>query len=96
MMGNDVETPVESISVDPELGFAVGYFSCPVVWETNLSLHPRLKTGPIKPGASRGIQALRSVLNRFSVNNRKNMFVYKDQSANVFYLRLVGSEMWNL
>ncbi|XP_014246112.1 KICSTOR complex protein SZT2-like isoform X2 [Cimex lectularius] len=69
--------------------FRPGSFSCPVVWQTHLTLHPRLKTGPGKPGLSRAIQALRTVLNRFSVNNRTNMFVYQDNSgSNVFYLRL--------
>lgn len=34
------------------------------------------------------IQALRSVLNAFSVVNRKNMFVYQERSTkSVFYLR---------
>ncbi|XP_065351660.1 KICSTOR complex protein SZT2-like isoform X3 [Cloeon dipterum] len=61
-----------------------GIFSCDVVWETQFLLHPRLKTGPAK----RGIQALESVLSRFPVNNRKNMFVYQDNLQNVFYLRL--------
>lgn len=35
------------------------------------------------------IQALRSVLNSFSVGNRKNMFVYQERTTkSVFYLRL--------
>lgn len=36
-----------------------------------------------------GVQALRTVLNKFSVNNRKNMFVIKelDDSHSVYYLR---------
>ena len=34
------------------------------------------------------IQALRSVLNAFSVVNRKNMFVYQERATkSVFYLR---------
>ena len=60
-----------------------GAFACNVVWETQFVLHPRLKTGPAK----RGIQALESVLIRFPVINRKNMFVYQDNLNNVFYLR---------
>ncbi|XP_052124949.1 KICSTOR complex protein SZT2 isoform X2 [Frankliniella occidentalis] len=68
--------------------FEPGHFSCGVVWETNFMLHHRLKTGPGKGGLSRGIQALRNVLNRLSVTNRRNMFVYKDKQGNVFYLRL--------
>lgn len=36
------------------------------------------------------IQALRSVLNSFSVGNRKNMFVYQErETKSVFYLRFV-------
>ncbi|RZF32788.1 hypothetical protein LSTR_LSTR011434 [Laodelphax striatellus] len=69
-------------------GFPEGMFACNVVWKTHFALHPRLKTGPGKPRLSRGIQALQTVLNRFSVNNRKNMFVYQDKNGNVFYLRL--------
>jgi hypothetical protein len=66
--------------------FSPGAFACNVVWETQFILHPRLKTGPAK----RGIQALKSVLTRFAVNNRKNMFVYQETSGNVFYLRYYG------
>ncbi|XP_046683213.1 KICSTOR complex protein SZT2-like isoform X2 [Homalodisca vitripennis] len=86
VQSEESETPVDTVETVADL--VPGWFSCPVVWETNFSLHPRLKTGPSKPGLSRGLQALRTVLNRFSVNNRKNMFVYQDHSGNVFYLRL--------
>lgn len=53
--------------------------------------------GPLEKGASRArvppcapvaIQALRSVLNAFSVVNRKNMFVYQERATKaVYYLR---------
>ncbi|XP_057320134.1 KICSTOR complex protein SZT2-like [Microplitis mediator] len=65
-----------------------GMFRCSVVWEEIFCLHPRLKTGPGRSGLSRGIKALQVVLNRFSVNNRNNMFVYRENNSNVFYLRL--------
>lgn len=65
-----------------------GMFRCPVIWEEPFNLHPRLKTGPGRSGLSRGITALHGVLNRFSVNNRNNMFVYQENNKNVFYLRL--------
>ncbi|XP_063994970.1 KICSTOR complex protein SZT2-like [Diachasmimorpha longicaudata] len=65
-----------------------GMFRCSVVWEVPFSLHPRLKTGPGRSGLSRGIKALHVVLSRFSVNNRNNMFVYRENNSNVFYLRL--------
>lgn len=65
-----------------------GMFRCPVIWEEPFNLHPRLKTGPGRSGLSRGIKALHGVLNRLSVNNRNNMFVYQENNENVFYLRL--------
>ncbi|XP_043281050.1 KICSTOR complex protein SZT2-like isoform X2 [Venturia canescens] len=65
-----------------------GMFRCPSVWQVTFCLHPHLKTGPGRSGLSRGIKALHGVLNRFSVNNRSNMFVYRENKANVFYLRL--------
>ncbi|KAL0121707.1 hypothetical protein PUN28_006892 [Cardiocondyla obscurior] len=65
-----------------------GMFRCPVIWEEPFNLHPRLKTGPGRSGLSRGIKALHGVLNRLSVNNRNNMFVYQENNKNVFYLRL--------
>ncbi|CAH1153732.1 unnamed protein product [Phaedon cochleariae] len=73
---------------ESSMNFKVGEFSCPVVWETHFVLHPRLKTGPGKSGISRGILALKNILDKFSVSNRNNMFVYRDNQLNVFYLRL--------
>lgn len=73
---------------EASLNFKVGYFKCPVVWQTHFVLHPRLKTGPGKSGLSRGILALKNILEKFSVSNRTNMFVYRDNRNNVFYLRL--------
>ncbi|XP_063220375.1 KICSTOR complex protein SZT2-like isoform X2 [Bacillus rossius redtenbacheri] len=74
--------------------FPPGCFACNVIWERQFFLHPRLKSGAGKPNLSRGIQALCTVLNRFSVNNRKNMFVYQDKSNNVYYLRLHEKLRW--
>ncbi|XP_024942950.1 KICSTOR complex protein SZT2 isoform X2 [Cephus cinctus] len=73
---------------NPTSNATPGLFRCPVIWEVPFCLHPRLKTGPGKSGLSRGIKALHGVLNRFSVNNRNNMFVYQEPNENVFYLRL--------
>ncbi|KAM6262726.1 KICSTOR complex protein SZT2 isoform 6-T6 [Porphyrio hochstetteri] len=68
--------------------FMPGHFACDVVWSTLIHVHSRLKMGP-NMGVSRAIQALRSVLNAFSVVNRKNMFVYQERATkSVFYLRL--------
>ncbi|XP_045714431.1 KICSTOR complex protein SZT2 isoform X1 [Phyllostomus hastatus] len=69
--------------------FVPGHFSCDIVWETVIRVHSRLKMGP-SMGVSRAIQALRSVLNAFSVVNRKNMFVYQERATKaVYYLRLL-------
>lgn len=70
------------------LNVTPGMFRCPVIWKEPFNLHPRLKTGPGRSGLSRGIKALHGVLNRLSVNNRNNMFVYQENNENVFYLRL--------
>ncbi|XP_018404829.1 PREDICTED: protein SZT2-like [Cyphomyrmex costatus] len=70
------------------LNITPGMFRCPVIWQEPFNLHPRLKTGPGRSGLSRGIKALHGVLNRLSVNNRNNMFVYQENNENVFYLRL--------
>nr|XP_019606635.1 PREDICTED: protein SZT2 isoform X2 [Rhinolophus sinicus] len=69
--------------------FVPGHFSCDIVWGTVIRVHSRLKMGP-SMGVSRAIQALRSVLNAFSVVNRKNMFVYQERATKaVYYLRLL-------
>ncbi|XP_027882529.1 KICSTOR complex protein SZT2 isoform X2 [Xiphophorus couchianus] len=73
--------------------FIPGHFACDVVWSTVIHIHPRLKMGP-NMGVSRAIQALRSVLNSFSVVNRKNMFVYQERTTkSVFYLRLCETSL---
>ncbi|XP_044157579.1 KICSTOR complex protein SZT2 isoform X2 [Bufo gargarizans] len=80
--------------------FIPGHFACDMVWSTVIHIHPRLKMGP-NMGVSRAIQSLRSVLNAFSVVNRKNMFVYQERATkSVFYLRLSetsgNSRLWDL
>ena len=70
-----------------------GCCSCPVVAETHFILHPRLKTGSTKSGLSMGILALKTILDKFSVTNRNNMFVYQDKNMNVFYLRYLISSI---
>ena len=44
---------------------------------------------PGRTGISRGFKAVKSVLDRFGVSNRKDMFVYKDSDGAVFYFRWV-------
>lgn len=74
--------------LEATLKFKPGAFDCSIVWSAHFSLHPRLNTGTGRSGISRGLQALLAVLTGFSVNNRKNMFVYRENSGSVFYLRL--------
>ncbi|XP_023223130.1 KICSTOR complex protein SZT2-like [Centruroides sculpturatus] len=74
--------------LEATLKFMPGAFDCDVIWQTHFTLHHRLYTGQSRSNMSRGIQALRTVLNTFSVNNRNNMFVYQERSGSVFYLRL--------
>ena len=64
------------------ISFTSGSFACDIVWKKHFPLHPRLQSGP-----SRGISAMRTFLNSFSVNNRKNLFVYQESLNSVFYLR---------
>lgn len=75
-------TKAESKLTKTNLSFTSGSFACPVVWDKHFPLHPRLQSGP-----SRGISAMRTFLNSFSVNNRKNLFVYQESFNSVFYLR---------
>jgi hypothetical protein len=69
------------------IDFEPGYFACDCLWRKIFYLHPRLKTGSQRQSA-RGLLSLRTILNKFSVNNRKNMFVIKEMSSgNAFYIR---------
>ncbi|GIY29631.1 KICSTOR complex protein SZT2 [Caerostris extrusa] len=98
--GNDSNCTVGSddldyVMEDPEkhylaaaLKFDSGAFGCPIVWVTHFRLHHRLAVNAPGIHKSCGMQALRSVLNTFSVNNRENMFVYQESSGKVFYIRL--------
>ena len=74
--------------VHGEFEFHPGFFECDKVWETFLPVHYRLKSSPGQPkGTSRGIQAVRAVLEKFAVQNRSNLFVYRESSGSVFYFR---------
>ncbi|KAF7281911.1 hypothetical protein GWI33_004033 [Rhynchophorus ferrugineus] len=86
-LSDDLDITLSQPEASPH--FTPGYFSCPVVWQKVFVLHPRLKTGTA--GKTRGISALRLILDKFLVQNRNNMFVYKDKEENVFYLRLYES-----
>jgi len=62
-----------------ELGglFSSGIFSCPVVFRTSFELFHRCATNPAQ--VARKLEA--SVLHSFAVSNRRNCFVYKDETG---------------
>jgi hypothetical protein len=62
--------------------FFPGQFVCPQVYAIQLPLHPRLAPDV----AMRAL--IEAALHPFSVTNRKNVFVYREQNGNVFYLEL--------
>lgn len=88
---DDDEEEVTYLEANLNPSFRPGIFACPVVWETDLSLHPRLRepasTNQANLG-SRGLHVTRMVLNTDSVTNRKNMFAYKDDCKNIFYIKV--------
>ena len=70
------------------MNFEPGFFACEILWRKLFYLHPRLKSLTQRQGMTRGLLSLRSVLIKFSVGNRRNMFVIKEtSSSNVFYLK---------
>ena len=69
--------------------FQPGHFRCKSVWHTHLPVHQRLMDSSGRTGISRGLKAVKTVLDRFGVSNRKDMFVYKDSTGAVFYFRFV-------
>ncbi|XP_038066591.1 KICSTOR complex protein SZT2-like [Patiria miniata] len=73
------------------MDFNPGHFACDQMWHTHLNIHARLYTGHRGGSASPGMQALISALSTFSVSNRRNMFVFRETSGAVFYLRLFES-----
>ena len=82
------EVGLNYLEANLNMKFAPGKFRCPEVWETTFQLHPRLKQGQGHSPQSRGLQALKNVLLPYQVTNRTNMFVYKDDNKNVFYMKM--------
>ncbi|KAJ7386496.1 hypothetical protein OS493_008630 [Desmophyllum pertusum] len=88
----DSKGRVTSKFVQVQFLFQPGHFGCNSVWYTHLPVHQRLFDTSGRTGISRGLKAIKSVLDRFGVSNRKDMFVYKDVSTGaVFYFRLFES-----
>jgi hypothetical protein len=82
------EDDVTYLEANLNVRFRPGIFACPLIWETDIALHPRLKEPVGHNQSSRGLQAIRMVLNASSVSNRSNMFAYRDDCKNTFYFKV--------
>ena len=67
--------------------YIVGMFDCPVVFRTTFQLFHRCATNPSQ--VARTVEA--TVMHIFSISNRRQVFVYKDEVGSIFYMRLVAS-----
>ncbi len=59
-------------------------FQCPVVFSTSFRLYHRCAANPSQVALS--LQS--TVLHSFAVSNRRDVFVYKDETGSIFYLLL--------
>ena len=84
--GEEVEQ--NYLEANLNMKFAPGKFRCPEVWETTFQIHPRLKQGQGHSPQSRGLQALKNAMLPYQVTNRTNMFVYRDNNKDVFYMKM--------
>ena len=75
MVISEPETDLESL-------FRPGVFSCPVVFRTSFDLFHRCATNPAQ--VARKLEA--TVLHSFAVSNRRNSFVYKDETGTYGFL----------
>lgn len=62
--------------------WAAGYFGCPVQFRTHFELYHRCAASQVIP------QLEATVLDSFAVSNRRGVFVYKDETGAIFYMRL--------
>lgn len=69
--------------------FQPGAFGCPIVFAKEFELYYRCALNPLQ--VSRTLEA--TVLDSLAILNRAGVFVYKDESESVFYMRLeaIGS-----
>lgn len=65
--------------------FHDGLFSCPIVYRASFELFHRCAANPAQ--VARSLEA--TVMHIFAVSNRRQVFVYKDESGSVFYMRLL-------
>lgn len=86
------EEAVDSFYLEASRHFQPGFFRCEMVYSYEFSVHPRLKLGPGRPGISRGMQALMTLLSKFAIVNRQNMFVFQERQKElygaIFYIRM--------
>ncbi|CAB9512295.1 seizure threshold 2 [Seminavis robusta] len=75
---------IEEPEGDAEQLFRSGVFRCPVVFRTSFDLFHRCATNPAQ--VARKLES--TVLHSFAVSNRRNAFVYKDETGDVFYMML--------
>ena len=65
--------------------FFPGIFQCPIVFRKLFNLYHRAATNPEK--VARTLEA--TVLHNFAVSNRSGIFVYKDETGEIFYMKIV-------
>ena len=64
--------------------FLPGVFKCPIVFRKLFDLYHRAATNPGQ--VARTLEA--TVLHNFAVSNRPGIFVYKDESGAIFYIKI--------
>ncbi len=64
--------------------FVTESFQCPIVFSTSFRLYHRCAANPFQVALS--LQS--TVLHSFAVSNRRDVFVYKDETGSIFYLLL--------
>ncbi|XP_065662266.1 KICSTOR complex protein SZT2 isoform X3 [Hydra vulgaris] len=74
--------------VQADFHFKPGSFECELVLQRNIPIHKRLRAPTQVGGKSRGLLAIHRELSKFRISNRKNIFVIKDKSNNVFYFKV--------
>lgn len=85
LISSDLKDSVDTFNRAVVNPFHEGVFFCPIVYKNSFELYHRCAAHPIH--VIRLLEA--SVLHIFSVNNRRGVFVYKDESGAVFYMSLL-------
>jgi hypothetical protein len=80
-------SPSDKALVDGQMActhFQDGHFECPIVYQTSFDLFHRFTSNPMKVV----VNLQEHVLHNFAVSNRPEIFVYKDESGSIFYMKL--------